>query len=165
MDWGSILSNTAAYLISPETIAYALAALGLAVHFGYTGLLNFGQAGFMAIGAYGYAISILSFDLPWWVGIIIGMAASVVFAFILGIPTLRLRADYLAIVTIASAEIVRLLFTTQAFDEYTTRLTASATTTRDSARPTRSRSKATWASARGSTTPTAGGCVSSVSHS
>jgi len=119
MDWGSILSNTAAYLISPETLAYALAAIGLAVHFGYTGLLNFGQAGFMALGAYGYAISILSFDLPWWVGIIVGMLAAVVFAFILGIPTLRLRADYLAIVTIAAAEIVRLLFTTQAFDEYT----------------------------------------------
>ena len=119
MDWGSILSNTAAYLLSPETIAFALAALGLAVHFGYTGLLNFGQAGFMAIGAYGYAISILSFGLPWWVGILIGLAASVIFAFILGIPTLRLRADYLAIVTIAAAEIVRLLFTTQAFDEYT----------------------------------------------
>jgi len=47
------------------------------------------------------------------------MLAAVVFAFILGIPTLRLRADYLAIVTIAAAEIVRLLFTTQAFDEYT----------------------------------------------
>jgi neutral amino acid transport system permease protein len=119
MDWGTILSNTAAYLISPETIAYALAALGLAVHFGYTGLLNFGQAGFMAIGAYGYAISILSFGAPWWVGIIVGMLGAVVFAFILGIPTLRLRADYLAIVTIAAAEIVRLLFTTQAFDEYT----------------------------------------------
>jgi len=119
MDWGTILSNTAAWLISPETIAYALAALGLAIHFGYTGLLNFGQAGFMAIGAYGYAISILSFDLPWWVGIIVGILGSVVFAFILGIPTLRLRADYLAIVTIAAAEIVRLLFTTQAFDEYT----------------------------------------------
>ncbi|MCU1406280.1 MAG: branched-chain amino acid transporter permease [Glaciihabitans sp.] len=119
MDWGSILSNTAAYIISPETIAYALAALGLAVHFGYTGLLNFGQAGFMAIGAYGYAISILSFGLPWWVGIIVGMLGAVVFAFVLGIPTLRLRADYLAIVTIAAAEIVRLLFTTQAFDKFT----------------------------------------------
>lgn len=119
MDWGSILNNTAAYLFSPETIAYALAALGLAVHFGYTGLLNFGQAGFMAIGAYGYAISILSFGLPWWVGIIVSMLGAVVFAFVLGIPTLRLRADYLAIVTIAAAEIVRLLFTTQAFDEYT----------------------------------------------
>jgi ABC-type branched-subunit amino acid transport system permease subunit len=44
---------------------------------------------------------------------------SVVFAFILGIPTLRLRADYLAIVTIAAGEIVRLLFTTQAFDKWT----------------------------------------------
>jgi neutral amino acid transport system permease protein len=119
MDWGQILTNTAAYLIAPETLAYALAAIGLAVHFGYTGLLNFGQAGFMAIGAYGYAISILSFDLPWWVGILVGCLGAVVFAFILGIPTLRLRADYLAIVTIAAAEIVRLLFTTQAFDEYT----------------------------------------------
>jgi branched-chain amino acid transport system permease protein len=73
----------------------------------------------MALGAYGYAISILSFDLPWWAGIIVGCLASVVFAFILGIPTLRLRADYLAIVTIAAAEIVRLLFTTQLFDEFT----------------------------------------------
>ena len=119
MDWGAILSNTAGWLIAPTTIAYALAAVGLSVHFGYGGLLNFGMAGFMALGAYGYAISILSFGLPWWVGILVGIAASVVFAFILGIPTLRLRADYLAIVTIAAAEIVRLLFTTQAFDEYT----------------------------------------------
>ena len=119
MDWESILSNTASWLISPETIAYALAALGLAVHFGYGGLLNFGMAGFMALGAYGYAISILSFGLPWWAGILVGIAVSVVFALILGIPTLRLRADYLAIVTIAAAEIVRLLFTTQVFDEFT----------------------------------------------
>jgi branched-chain amino acid transport system permease protein len=119
MDWGQILSNTVVWLISPESIAYGLAALGLAVHFGYTGLLNFGQAAFMAIGAYSYAISILSFGLPWWVGIIVGILASTVFAFVLGIPTLRLRADYLAIVTIAAAEIVRLLFTTQVFDEFT----------------------------------------------
>ncbi|MGV8882378.1 MAG: branched-chain amino acid ABC transporter permease [Rhodoglobus sp.] len=119
MDWGSIFSNTAGWLISPETIAYALAALGLAVHFGYAGLLNFGMAGFMALGAYGYAISILSFGLPWWAGILVGIGASVVFALILGIPTLRLRADYLAIVTIAAAEIVRLLFTTQVFDDWT----------------------------------------------
>ncbi len=119
MDWGAILNNTAGWLFSPTTIAYALAATGLAVHFGYAGLLNFGMAGFMAIGAYSYAISILSFGLPWWVGILIGMVASTIFAAILGIPTLRLRADYLAIVTIAAAEIVRLLFTTTAFDEFT----------------------------------------------
>jgi branched-chain amino acid transport system permease protein len=119
MDWGATLSNTAGWLLQPTTIAYALAAVGLSVHFGYGGLLNFGMAGFMALGAYGYAISVLSFGLPWWVGMLVGIAASVVFALILGVPTLRLRADYLAIVTIAAAEIVRLLFTTTAFDEFT----------------------------------------------
>jgi branched-chain amino acid transport system permease protein len=77
------------------------------------------MAGFMALGAYGYAISILSFGWPWWVGIIVGCLAATVFAIILGIPTLRLRADYLAIVTIAAAEIVRLLLTTQLFDAFT----------------------------------------------
>ena len=119
MDFGQIINLSLGYLFSPVTIAYALAAVGLAVHFGYAGLLNFGMAGFMAIGAYGYAISILSFGLPWWVGILVGLAGATVFAIILGIPTLRLRADYLAIVTIAAAEIVRLLFTTQVFDEWT----------------------------------------------
>ncbi|QTX05446.1 branched-chain amino acid ABC transporter permease [Agromyces archimandritae] len=119
MDWGQIFNSTAGWLFSPTTIAYALAATGLAVHFGYAGLLNFGMAGFMAIGAYGYAISILTFGLPWWAAMFVSILGAVVFALILGIPTLRLRADYLAIVTIAAAEIVRLLFTTQVFDEYT----------------------------------------------
>lgn len=119
MDWAQILDNTAKFMLSPETIGFMLAALGLAVHFGYAGLLNFGMAGFMAIGAYGYAISILSFGLPWWLAIGVSMLGAVVFAIILGIPTLRLRADYLAIVTIAAAEIVRLLFQTQLFDEWT----------------------------------------------
>ncbi|TFB53078.1 branched-chain amino acid ABC transporter permease [Cryobacterium tagatosivorans] len=119
MDWGAIFSNAAVELISPTTAAYALAALGLAVHFGYTGLLNFGQAGFMALGAYGYAISILTFGFPVWGAVLVGIGASVVFALILGIPTLRLRADYLAIVTIAAAEIVRLLFTTNSFASVT----------------------------------------------
>lgn len=119
MDWGSILSNTAAALLSPATFAFALAALGLALHFGFAGLLNFGVAGFMAVGAYGYAISMLTFGLPWWGGLLVGMAGAIVFAVILGIPTLRLRGDYLAIVTIAAAEIIRLLFLTTAFTEVT----------------------------------------------
>lgn len=119
MDWGAIFSNTVVWIIQPETIAYALAAVGLGIHFGFGGLLNFGQAGFMALGAYGYAISILNFHWPWWAGILVGIGASVVFAFILGIPTLRLRADYLAIATIALAEVVRLLFQTTAFDSFT----------------------------------------------
>ncbi|WP_194409331.1 branched-chain amino acid ABC transporter permease [Microbacterium cremeum] len=119
MDWLQILSNTASSILSPATIGYALAALGLAVHFGYAGLINMGIAGFMAIGAYGYAISILSFGLPWWAGALIGLGAAAIFALILGIPTLRLRGDYLAIVTIAAAEVVRLLFLTTAFDSVT----------------------------------------------
>ncbi|WP_167138336.1 branched-chain amino acid ABC transporter permease [Diaminobutyricimonas sp. TR449] len=119
MDWLQIFSNTASSLLGPATIAYALAAIGLAVHFGYAGLLNMGIAAYMAIGAYGYAISVLTFGFPWWLGILLGLAASVVFSFILGIPTLRLRGDYLAIVTIAAAEIVRLLFLTTTFDEFT----------------------------------------------
>jgi branched-chain amino acid transport system permease protein len=115
MDWGSIVTNTAVWLLHPTTIAYALAAVGLAIHFGFAGLLNFGMAGFMAVGAYGFAISVLTFGWPWWAGMLFSLGAGVVFAVILGIPTLRLRADYLAIATIAAAEIVRLLFTSTAF--------------------------------------------------
>lgn len=119
MDILQILSNTASSLIAPATIGYALAALGLALHFGFTGLLNMGIAAFMAIGAYGYAISILTFGFPWWGGMLVGVGGSLIFALILGIPTLRLRGDYLAIVTIAAAEVVRLLFLTTTFDKYT----------------------------------------------
>lgn len=119
MDWLQIFNNTASSILSPATIAYALAALGLAVHFGYAGLLNMGIAGFMALGAYGYAISILTFHFPWWAAALVGMAAAALFALILGIPTLRLRGDYLAIVTIAAAEVVRLLFLTTTFDAVT----------------------------------------------
>jgi neutral amino acid transport system permease protein len=119
MDWFSILSNTAEWIIYPTMIAYAVSAVGLSVHFGFTGLLNFGMAGFMIIGAYGFAISILTFHFPWWAAILVSIAASLVFAAILGIPTLRLRADYLAIVTIAAAEIVRLLLSSTLFVDYT----------------------------------------------
>jgi branched-chain amino acid transport system permease protein len=100
-------------------MAFALAALGLAMHFGFAGLLNFGIAGFMAVGGYGYAISILTFGFEWWQGILVSLVASVIFSLILGIPTLRLRGDYLAIVTIAAAEILRLLFLTNTFVEVT----------------------------------------------
>ncbi|MCD2497757.1 MULTISPECIES: branched-chain amino acid ABC transporter permease [Microbacterium] len=119
MNFLSILNDAASYLLQPTTLAFALAATGLAVHFGFTGLLNFGMAAFMALGAYGYAISIVSFGLPWWTAMLVGMLAATVFAVVLGIPTLRLRADYLAIVTIAAAEIVRYLFLTESFTEYT----------------------------------------------
>ncbi|MGI9602706.1 MAG: branched-chain amino acid ABC transporter permease [Acidimicrobiales bacterium] len=110
MDWGQILDNTFSQVFGVQAVYFALAAIGLNIHFGYTGLLNFGQAGFMAVGAYGMGISVATWDLPFGIAIIIGLLAAVVFALILGFPTLRLRADYLAIVTIAAAEIVRIMF-------------------------------------------------------
>jgi neutral amino acid transport system permease protein len=119
MDWSGILSLTALQMLSPVTMAFALAALGLALHFGFVGLLNFGIAGFMAIGAYGYAISSLTFGFPWWAAMFVGVLGSALFAVLIGIPTLRLRGDYLAIVTIAAAEVVRLMFTSFAFIEVT----------------------------------------------
>lgn len=119
MNWGQIIEQPLAALLSPTTMAYALAALGLAMHFGFTGLLNMGVAGFMALGAYSYAMSVLVWGLPWWTGLLIGIVAAAIFALILGIPTLRLRGDYLAIATIAVAEVVRLLFLTTAFEPAT----------------------------------------------
>jgi branched-chain amino acid transport system permease protein len=93
-----------------QAIFFVLLAVGLNVHFGYTGLLNFGQAAFALLGAFGLAVSVVRWGLPFWAGILIGIAASIVLALLLGFPTLRLRADYLAIVTIAAAEILRLVF-------------------------------------------------------
>lgn len=106
MDFFGILGLTIGELFSPFTIAYVLCALGLAMHFGFTGLLNFGQAAFAAMGAYGYSIAVLTFGWDWWAAILFGIFGAVVFAVILGLPTLRLRADYLAIVTIAAAQAV-----------------------------------------------------------
>ncbi|WP_449283550.1 branched-chain amino acid ABC transporter permease [Leucobacter sp.] len=94
--------------ISPTTAAFVLAAIGLNIHFGFTGLMNMGQAGFMLIGAYGFGVSVSFFGLGFWPALLIAIAAALVFALILGIPTLKLRGDYLAIVTISAAEIIRM---------------------------------------------------------
>ena len=98
---------------------YGLAAIGINVHFGWTGLLNFGHAAFMGIGAYTTVLLIphslgregvvISTGLPLPLAIILGLIASALLGLLLGLPTLRLRGDYLAIVTIAAAEIFRLL--------------------------------------------------------
>jgi neutral amino acid transport system permease protein len=93
-----------------QAIFFALLAIGINVQFGYTGLLNFGQIAFAMLGAFGIAVSVTNWGLPFWAGVAIGLVASVVLALLLGLPTLRLRADYLAIVTIATAEGLRLLF-------------------------------------------------------
>tara|TARA_B100001029_G_scaffold9415_1_gene6563 strand:- start:235 stop:1290 length:1056 start_codon:yes stop_codon:yes gene_type:complete len=98
---------------------YGLAAIGLNVHFGLTGLLNFGHASFMGVGAYvtllliphaaGREGEITETGLPFLFALLIGVIAASLFGLLLGLPAIRLRGDYLAIVTIAAAEIFRLL--------------------------------------------------------
>ena len=119
MDILNILKLALGEMLSPTTITFVLCALGLAVHFGFTGLLNFGQAAFAAVGAYGMVISIDTLKLPLFLAVLMGILCSIIFAMILGIPTLRLRADYLAIVTIATAEVFRYFMTTIGFSKVT----------------------------------------------
>ena len=109
VDWGFVLEQSFNEAVDFNAVLYALAAIGLNVHFGYAGLLNFGQVGFVALGAYGMGLSITLWSLNPFLAVGVGMLFAAIYALLLGVPTLRLRADYLAIVTIAAAEIVRLM--------------------------------------------------------
>lgn len=117
MDFLFIIQQSISAAIGVNTIIFALAAIGLNMHFGYTGLLNFGQAGFLAVGAYTTAVLVVSYNFSLWVALAISILTSTVFALILGLPTLRLRADYLAIVTIAAAEIIRQVARSATFND------------------------------------------------
>ena len=66
MNWSLIFWNALYAGINASTAAYCMVSTGLNVHVGYTGLLNFGQAGFAALGAYAFAIPIVNYDWPWY---------------------------------------------------------------------------------------------------
>ena len=120
MDWGAIIENTTRGLIGEQFIYFGLAALGLNIHFGYTGLLNLGQAVFMAAGAYGLSMSVVTLGLNFWWGLLLGVIVfPLILAAIMGVPTLRLRADYLAIVTIAASEMFRIIARSPSLDRWT----------------------------------------------
>lgn len=89
---------------------YCIYALGLNLIAGYTGQLSLGHSAFAGIGAYTSALLALRMGLPFWVTIPAAAAMAGLFGLFLGIPVLRLRGDYLAIVTIAFGELVRLVF-------------------------------------------------------
>jgi branched-chain amino acid transport system permease protein len=108
------------------TAVYGMVVLALNLHWGYTGLFNIGVAGFMAVGAYTMAMatappdaSIPGLGLPLWAGIILGTAAAAVVGLIAALPALRLRADYLAIVTIGISEIIRLTYLSSTLQKFT----------------------------------------------
>jgi ABC-type branched-subunit amino acid transport system permease subunit len=89
--------------------AFMLLALGLNIVVGYAGLLDLGYAAFFAIGSYSYAMLAspqFGIHIPFWVMLFLASAIAAVFGILLGAPTLRLRGDYLAIVTLGFGEIV-----------------------------------------------------------
>jgi branched-chain amino acid transport system permease protein len=88
---------------------YTIFTLGLQLNVGFTGIQNFGQVGFMAIAAYTMAILTAEEGLSFWLSLPIAVLITIGFALIVGLPSLRLRADYFAIATIAFAESIRLV--------------------------------------------------------
>jgi branched-chain amino acid transport system permease protein len=97
-------------LLAISIVPYVLVALGLNVVVGLAGLLDLGYVGFYAVGAYSVAILTSAHaSLPWLLSIPISVLISMLAGLLLGAPTLRLRGDYLAIVTLGFGEIIRLL--------------------------------------------------------
>lgn len=116
-----------AVVVIKKATVYSLVAVSMNLLNGFTGLFSLGQAGFMLIGAYTYAIftipqdqraavyqyydgGIIQFTLPLPVAIILAGCAAALFAFLIGLPVLKLKSDYLAIATLGFAEIIRAIF-------------------------------------------------------
>ncbi len=92
-------------------LLYTMLALGLNIVVGFAGLLDLGYIAFYAVGAYTYALLAsphFGLHLPWWVLLPMGAVLAAFFGVVLGAPTLRLRGDYLAIVTLGFGEIIRI---------------------------------------------------------
>ena len=115
------------FTVLKKGATYALVAVSMNLCNGFTGIFSLGQAGFMLIGAYVYGIftiplaarmdvyqyyngGLVQFVLPWFIAMILGGLAAAFFAFLIGLPVLRLKSDYLAIATLGFAEIIRALF-------------------------------------------------------
>ncbi|MGW1689470.1 branched-chain amino acid ABC transporter permease [Streptomyces sp. NPDC002399] len=101
-------------LIGANILIFATVALGLNVVVGLAGLLDLGYVAFLGVGAYaaalvsGSTMSAIGVEFPFWAAVLTGAGASLVFGVLIGAPTLRLRGDYLAIVTLGFGEIFRL---------------------------------------------------------
>src|SRR5450432_1717014 len=105
------MAGTAWVRITNLAILFVLLSLGLNIVVGFAGLLDLGYIAFYAVGAYTYALLAsphFNIRLPWWIILPIGAAVACFFGVILGAPTLKLRGDYLAIVTLGFGEIIRI---------------------------------------------------------
>jgi branched-chain amino acid transport system permease protein len=104
--WGSaVLVQFGINTLILATLAQSWNIIG-----GYTGYPSFGNSVFYGLGGYGVAIAMVQFHLPFAAGLIVGIAAAVAFAFLLGLPVLRLRGHYFAIATLGLAEVMIAIF-------------------------------------------------------
>src|SRR5687767_8216123 len=104
-------AGTAWVRIANFAVLYVMLALGLNIVVGFAGLLDLGYIAFYAVGAYVYALLAspqFNIHLPFWVVLPIGALVAALFGVLLGAPTLKLRGDYLAIVTLGFGEIIRI---------------------------------------------------------
>ncbi len=104
-------AGTAWVRIANLAILYVMLSLGLNIVVGFAGLLDLGYIAFYAVGAYAYALLSsphFGLHLPFWATLPLGALVAAVFGILLGAPTLKLRGDYLAIVTLGFGEIVRI---------------------------------------------------------
>ncbi len=122
-----IPASSMIFTVLKKGATYALVAVSMNLLNGFTGLFSLGQAGFMLIGAYTYAIftvpvanrlsvyryydgGVIQFTLPLLLAIVLAGVVAAFFAFLIGLPVLRLKSDYLAIATLGFAEIIRAIF-------------------------------------------------------
>ncbi len=95
--------------IMATVLMYIMLGLGLNIVVGLAGLLDLGYVAFYAVGAYSYALLNFHFGVSFWIALPFGALMGAVFGILLGFPVLRLRGDYLAIVTLGFGEIIRLI--------------------------------------------------------
>src|SRR5690554_6908633 len=103
------LTNRSNIDLATLVLIYVMLGLGLNIVVNLAGLLDLGYVGFYAVGAYTYALLSMYFGIGFWTGLVAAGIMAAFFGFILGFPVLRLRGDYLAIVTLGFGEIIRIL--------------------------------------------------------
>jgi branched-chain amino acid transport system permease protein len=104
----SFLTNEAFWInVGVLATTYGVFSLGIQLNVGTTGIVNFGQAGFMAVGSYAMGILVVRSGVSFWIAMLLGVLVAIASALLVGLPSLRLRSDYFAIATLAFSEIVR----------------------------------------------------------
>ena len=129
-------STSMLFTVLKKGAIYALVAVSMNLLNGFTGLFSLGQAGFMLLGAYTYGIltipveqrenvymyfdgGIVQFTVPVFVALIAAGVVAAIFAYLIGLPVLRLKSDYLAIATLGFAEIIRAFLAAPMMDQIT----------------------------------------------